>query len=78
MPLPSGHSEVTIFVDPETESIPTTAHVDETGHGNVILARLFLGRLGALNHVFRLLGLLSTSSIYVMTAPSFSIDAPRV
>ena len=64
--LPPGQSEVTIYLDPETEAIPTTAHVDDAGHSNVMLARLFLDRLGAQNNVLRLLGLLSTSCIYVM------------
>ena len=83
--LPPGQSEVTIFVDPETESKPTTANVDADGHSNVILARLFLDRLGILNHLFRLFGLLSTSYIYIMNPPiawseppSLTIDAPRV
>jgi len=57
--------------------------MDDAGNSNVILARLFLDRLGALNHVLRLVGLLSTSYVYIMNAPiacsesaSLKIDAP--
>lgn len=69
MELPSGHSEVTIFVDPDTGSNPTTKHMDDAGNSNVILARLFLDRLGALNDVLRRVGLLSTSYVYIMNPP---------
>lgn len=74
---------MTIFVDPDTESDPTTEHITAAGKSNVILATLFLDRLGALNHVLRLIGVLSTSYVYIMNAPiagsesaSLTIDAP--
>jgi len=74
--LPSGQSEVTIFVDPDTESILTTNHTDAAGNSNLILARLFLDRLGALNHVLRFAGLLSTRSVYIMNAPTPWSESP--
>ena len=59
-------NQVTIFVDPETESKVTTASKGENGRSNVILATLYLDRLGAYYQVLRFLGLLST--LYVMNA----------
>ena len=58
--------QVTIFVDHETESIPTTASKGEGGRSNVVLATLYLDRLGAYGQVLRFLGLLPT--LYVMNA----------
>ena len=58
--------QVTIYVDPETESEPTTASKGESGRSNVVLATLYLDRLGAYGQVLRVLGLLSI--LYVMNA----------
>ena len=62
--------QITIYVDPETESIPTTASRGESGRSNVILATLYLDHLGAYGQVLRFLGLLST--LYVMNAAPWS------
>ena len=67
--LQRPQSEVTIFVDPETESKPTTDNVDSDGHSNVLLAKLFLNRLGTINNVLKILGLLSTTCIYLTNIP---------
>ena len=59
-------NQVTIYVDTETESKPTTASKGESGRSNVVLTTLYLDRLGAYSQVLRFLGLLST--LYVMNA----------
>ena len=51
--------QVTIFVDAETESKPTTESRTD-GRSNVVLATLNLNRLGAYCQVLRYLGLIST------------------
>lgn len=56
--LSKGKKEITLFVNPDKECEPTTA--DATGeHSNVLLAKLYLDRLGTTNQILRLLGLLS-------------------
>ena len=62
--------QVTIFVDPETESKPTTASKGKSGRSNVVLATLYLDRLGVYHQVLRFLGMLST--LYVMNAAPWS------
>ena len=68
--LPPKRTQVTIFVDPETESKPTTENTAPDGQSNVFLMQLYLDRLGAFDQVLRFLGLLST--LYVMNATPWS------
>ena len=70
MDLPPKRKQVTIFVDPETESKPTIASRGADGQSNVILATLYLNRLGVYHQVLRFLGLLST--LYVINAGPWS------
>ncbi|KAL9120110.1 MAG: hypothetical protein Q9187_003334 [Circinaria calcarea] len=63
--LPSRQSSVTIFVDSETESKPTTETTTPDGHSNVMLAKLYLNRLGGWGTVLRILGQLSTVYIKI-------------
>ncbi|MCJ1270841.1 hypothetical protein MMC22_010738 [Lobaria immixta] len=58
--LPSGLSQVTIFLDSETVTTPTTKETTPGGDSNVRLAKIYLNRLGFSNSVLRLLGQLST------------------
>lgn len=58
--LPSGLSQVTIFLDSETATTPTTEETTEDGDSNVRLAKIYLNKLGFLNSVLRSLGQLST------------------
>ena len=83
IPLPRRQSIVAIFVDPETESRPTTQNTDDDGYSNLLLTRLHLDRLGTVNRVLRCLGFIS--GIYVMNASpqrsessSLKIDGPRL
>ena len=64
--LPPNRKQVTIFVDPETESKPTIDSRAADGQSNVVLATLYLNRLGAFHQVLRFLGLMST--LYVINA----------
>lgn len=64
--LPPKRTQVTIFVDPETESKPTTENTAPDGRSNVLFIQLHLDHLGAFHQVLRSLGLLST--LYVMNA----------
>lgn len=68
--LPPRQNSVTIFVDPETKSKPTTQTTSPDGDGNVILAKLYLDRLGNWAQVLRFLGQLST--LYVKNMPPLS------
>lgn len=61
-------NEVTIFVDPETESKPTIDVTDRKGHGNVMVAKIHLNKLGFSNSVLRFLGQLSTLYVKNLTA----------
>ncbi|MCJ1473729.1 hypothetical protein MMC13_002380 [Lambiella insularis] len=65
--LPPGQDQVTIFVDPRTESEPTTEQSTD-GHGNVMLTKLYLHRLGIWNQILRHLGGLSTLYVKNITA----------
>ncbi|KAL9118959.1 MAG: hypothetical protein Q9187_004486 [Circinaria calcarea] len=65
--LPRRQSSVTIFVDSETKSKPTVDNVTPEGHSNVMLAKLYLDRLGSWAQVLRFLGQLST--VYVKNIP---------
>src|SRR5436190_12822848 len=58
--LPPRESRVTIFVDSETESKPTTNNTAEDGHSNVFLARIYLDRLSRVEQILRFLGQLRT------------------
>ena len=60
LPLPSGYDRVTIFVDAETESKPSIKNIGEDGQINVMLATIYLNRLGTMNRVLRRMGFLST------------------
>lgn len=62
IPLPRRERELTIFVDPETESKVTTEEMTG-GHSNILLAKLYLDRLGIWHQILRCLGQLST--VYV-------------
>ena len=64
--LPPKCKQVTIFVDPKTESKPTIESKADDGQSNVVLATLYLNRLGVFHQVLRSLGLLST--LYVINA----------
>ena len=57
--LPSRINEITLFVDPDAESEPTTENGID-GHSTVMLAKLYLNRLGTTNQILRFLGQLST------------------
>ncbi|MCJ1249552.1 hypothetical protein MMC30_006778 [Trapelia coarctata] len=59
VPLPAHENEVTIFVDPQTESIATTKNETEDGHSNIMIAKLYLDRLSTFNRLLRVLGKLS-------------------
>ena len=56
---PPKYREVTLFVDHETLSRPTMAHIAADGRLNTILTTLHLYRLGVYPRVLRSLGLLS-------------------
>ena len=58
--LPSGLSQVTIFLDSETVTTPTTKETTPDGDSNVRLAKIYLNKLGFSNSVLRFLGQLST------------------
>lgn len=58
--LPSGLSQVTIFLDSETVTTPTTKETTPDGDSNVRLAKIYLNKLGFSNSVRRFLGQLST------------------
>lgn len=76
--LPPRKTEVTLFVDPETESKPTTKNATDDGHSNVMLMKLYLDRLplGALNQILRLLGKLST--LYVLKSKPWSETSSHI
>ena len=76
MDLPPKRKQVIIFVDPETESKPTTDSRGEDGQSNVVLATLYLNRLGAYHQVLRFLGLLST--LYVANAAPWSETSSQI
>jgi len=57
--LPRRERELTIFVDQETESKVTTEQTTG-GQSNVMLAKLYLDRLGIWNQILRCSGKLST------------------
>ena len=57
--LPSGHSQVTIFMDSRTVTT-TTKEITTDGDSNVKLAKIYLNKLGFSNSVLRFLGQLST------------------
>ncbi len=68
--IPSKNRLVTIFVDPETESKPTTESAAQDGRSNVVLTQLHLDQLGLYGQILRYAGLLSTC--YVTNAPPLS------
>ncbi|KAF6226435.1 hypothetical protein HO133_009301 [Letharia lupina] len=68
--LPARSKQVTLFVDEETQSKLTTRSTGRDGQSNVLLAQLYLDRLGPYGQIFRFLGLLST--LYVMNAGPLS------
>ena len=76
MRLPPRQNDITIFVDPQTESEPTTENTAPNGHSNVMLAKLYLDRLGTLNHVLRYLGQLST--LYITNITPWSETSSRI
>jgi hypothetical protein len=57
--LGSRRKEITLFVDPDITSEPTT-EIKSDGSNTVMLAKLYLNRLGRRNQILRHLGKLST------------------
>ena len=72
--LPSGLSHVTIFLDSQTETTPTTEEITD-GDSNVKLAKIYLNKLGFSNSVLRSLGQLST--LYVKKIKPYSESSPH-
>ena len=66
MKFPARSKLVTLFVDGKEESQLTTQSAGEDGQSNVMLAQLYLDRLGLSGQIFRFLGMLST--LYVVNA----------
>ena len=64
--LPARSKQVTLFVDEETESKLTIQSTGRDGQSNILLAQLYLDRLGPSGQIFRFLGMLST--LYVKNA----------
>lgn len=58
--LPTRSKQVTLFVDEETGSKLSTRSMGPDGKSNVLVAQLYLDRLGIYGQIFRFLGLLST------------------
>jgi hypothetical protein len=67
--LPSKTKEITLFVDPDTMSEPTT-EITTDGSNTVMLAKLYLNRLGTMNQILRRIGQLST--LYVTKMQPYS------
>ncbi|MCJ1423117.1 hypothetical protein MMC29_000998 [Sticta canariensis] len=72
--LPSGLSHVTIFLDSQTQTMPTTEETTD-GDSNVKLAKIHLNKLGFSNSVLRSLGQLST--LYVKKIKPYSESSPN-
>ena len=68
MEFPARSKQVTLFVDGKEESQLTTESVGHDGQSNVMLAQLYLDRLGLSGQIFRFFGMLST--LYVVNAGS--------
>ena len=68
--LPARRRQVTLFVDEETETKLTTRSTRSDGQSNILLAQLYLDRLGPYGQIFRFLGMLST--LYVKNAGPIS------
>lgn len=68
MKLPARSKQVTLFIDGKEESQLTTKSAGEDGQSNVMLAQLYLDRLGPSAQIFRFFGMLST--LYVVNAES--------
>ena len=62
--FPARSKLVTLFVDGKEESQLTTESGGGDGQSNVMLAQLYLDRLGLSGQIFRYLGMLST--LYVV------------
>jgi len=58
--LPAHRNEVAIFVDSQTESIATTKNETDDGQSNIMIAKLYLDQLSAVNKLLRALRQLST------------------
>ena len=58
--LPAGTSQVTIFLDSQTVTTPTTKETTPNGDSNVKLAKIYLNKLGFSNSVLRFLGQIQT------------------
>lgn len=76
IPLTKREKEVTIYVDPYTQSRPTTDSSTTDGHSNIMLAKFYLDRipLGGLNQIVRLFGGFST--LYIVNA-SAGLVSPK-
>lgn len=72
--LPSGLSQVTIFLDSQTVTKPTTKEITPDGGSNVKIAKIYLNKLGFSNSVLRHLGRLST--LYVKNIKLWSETSP--
>ena len=70
MKLPARSRHVALFVDEKTESEVTTRSTGSDGQSNVLLAQLYLDRLGLFGQIFHFFGLLST--LYVMNTNPLS------
>lgn len=66
MKLPARSKQVTLFIDGKKESQLTTESAGDDGQSNVMLAQLYLDRLGLSGQIFRFFGMLST--LYVVNA----------
>ena len=66
MKFPARSKQVTLFIDGKEKSQLTTKSEGDDGQSNVMLAQLYLDRLGPFGQIFRFLGMLST--LYVVNA----------
>ena len=58
---------VTIYLDNETETMPTTKHATKDGKSNVYLMRLHLNKLSAKDKIWRHLG--QIRDLYIFNEP---------
>jgi hypothetical protein len=73
--LGSKKKEITLFVDPDSMSEPTT-EITTDGSNTVMLAKLYLNRLGTMNQILRRFGKLST--LYVTKMQPYSESSSAV
>lgn len=73
--ISSRRKQVTIFVDSETESKPTTESATD-GQGNVVLTKIYLDHLSKYHRFLRFLGLLTT--LYVLNPASWGESSSQM